>query len=427
MIIRSVAHRFRFALATAGAGVLVVAGLALPAAPASAHTGAATAKAVCTPGASGTGQIRYTIANDHPLVAKITASDNSSVPVGAAIPKTGSKTFTQVVPAPAAGVTGSVSLTLTWSDGFTQSGITASATVDASCTGPQTVVVPDLPVTPPTCTVDGSLPWTSNPPAQNPNGYEFPGQGFRVYLSPAYAGPDTYTATIQKIGAGFDPAFPNGTKVIGNTTQTLTVLPAIGNQTADESAPCFTRPEQPEPKVTYTEWKDAENNCTVDTIVQTRDQVTTTYVWDESKQEYVGTDVTVQEVQQRPKTEQEKEACAVVTPPTDEPTHPASPEPSGQPTVPNPTGETPALAPRPTSPSGTTSAPGTTTQSSVTPERPNTGAKVAADTTRTNLAYTGSPLTVGTQIGLWAAAILAIGFGALLLTLRTLRRRRDTE
>jgi len=117
--------------------------------------------------------------------------------------------------------------------------------VPALPTPPATVVtitVPTLAPTPPTCDTAGTLPFLSNPAAQNPNGYEFPGQGFRVYISPAFSGPGVYTATIQKVGAGFDPAFPKGTKVVGATTQTLTVLAATGFQSTDASAPCYVTP-----------------------------------------------------------------------------------------------------------------------------------------------------------------------------------------
>ncbi|WNN95200.1 hypothetical protein SEA_MAGRITTE_249 [Microbacterium phage Magritte] len=124
--------------------------------------------------------------------------------------------------------------------------------IEAKDCKPVTVTVPDLPVLPPTCDADGSLPWTTNPPAQNPNGYEFPGQGFRVYLDKAYTGPGTYVATIQKIGAGFDPAFPYGTKVTGNTKQTLTVLPAIGFQSEDSSKPCYEAPTPANPVAVIT-------------------------------------------------------------------------------------------------------------------------------------------------------------------------------
>lgn len=139
----------------------------------------------------------------------------------------------------------------TWpSDGFTKGSDGQLLTnLDGKCKVPPPVVtevvVPALAVTPPTCYADGSLPFTSNPPAQNPNGYEFPGQGFRVYLDKAYTGPGTYIATPQKIGAGFDPAFPGGTKLAAgsNAPQTLTVLPSTGPvQSTDPSKPCFVPP-----------------------------------------------------------------------------------------------------------------------------------------------------------------------------------------
>ncbi|USH45255.1 DnaE-like DNA polymerase III alpha [Microbacterium phage Potty] len=104
---------------------------------------------------------------------------------------------------------------------------------------PTPVVAPTLTVLPPTCDADGSLPFLGNPAAQNPNGYEFPGQGYRVYLDKSFTGAGTYVATIQKVGPGFDPAFPYGTKVSGETKQTLIVLPATGYQGTDPEAPCY--------------------------------------------------------------------------------------------------------------------------------------------------------------------------------------------
>lgn len=115
---------------------------------------------------------------------------------------------------------------------------------------PVNVEVPLFQPTPPTCDAAGSLPFLGNPAAQNPNGYEFPGQGYRVYLNKAFTGAGTYTLTIQKIGAGFDPAFPYGTKVTGQTSQTLTVLPATGPQSENAEAGCYVAPpveEEPEP------------------------------------------------------------------------------------------------------------------------------------------------------------------------------------
>jgi len=116
-------------------------------------------------------------------------------------------------------------------------------------TGPVTITAPTLVPTSPTCDADGSLPFLGNPAAQNPNGYEFPGQGFRVYIAPAFTGPGTYVATIQKVGPGFDPAFPKGTKVVGATSQTLTVLPKTGTQSTDASAPCYVTPPVEPPVV----------------------------------------------------------------------------------------------------------------------------------------------------------------------------------
>lgn len=414
MTIRSLARRSRFVLAAAGAGLLLVGGVVLSPSPASAHAGTETAAATCVSAASGTGRVVFTVANDHPLVATVTASDNAAIPVGSTILKSGSKTFTQTIPAPAAGVTASSNLSLRWSDGFTQSGITASATVDASCTGPATVAVPDLPVNPPTCTAAGSLPFTSNPSAQNPNGYEFPGLGYRVYLSPAYVAgaAGTYTATVQKIGAGFDPAFPNGTKVTGNLSQTLTVLPAIGNQTADENAPCFTRPELPAPVVVVGEWNDEATSCAVDTVLQHRVTTTTPYVWDETSKSYVADVEHVtqsSEERTRPKTDEEKEACApIVTPPTDEPTPPMVVPPTDQPTAPTPTATTKPTAS--TSPAPTASA-------AAVPAKKFVADGATADT----LAYTGSsPMLLGAGV----AGVLAFGLGVVFLIILTIRRNR---
>ncbi|QDH93134.1 hypothetical protein QDA02_gp31 [Microbacterium phage Margaery] len=123
---------------------------------------------------------------------------------------------------------------------------TQTITGKTSACPPVGITVPDLTVTPPTCDAHGSLPFLGNPAAQNPNGYEFPGQGFRVYLDKPFEGAGTYVATLQKIGAGFDPAFPYGTKITGgNTTQTLTVLGATGTQDTDPEAPCYVEPEVP--------------------------------------------------------------------------------------------------------------------------------------------------------------------------------------
>ena len=207
---------------------------------------------------------------------------------------------------------------------------------------PVGITVPDLPVTPPTCTADGTLPFLSNPAAQNPNGYEFPGQGFRVYLDKAYTGPGTYVATLQKVGAGFDPAYPYGTKITGgSTSQTLTVLPATGTQDDDPDAPCFTIPENPGPVVTYGEWQTGQFDCGDTTVQITRTMTSTEQVWDGRK--YVdGESVTTTQTADRPLTDEELATLECEVPPTEEPEEPTTtPE---EPTAPEePTSEEPTV------------------------------------------------------------------------------------
>jgi hypothetical protein len=99
--------------------------------------------------------------------------------------------------------------------------------------GRTTIALPTLEVTPPTCDTAGTLPLLSWPAAENANGFE--GDGFRVYLDRPFDGAGTYTATLQKVGPGFDPKYPNGTQITGETTQALTVLPKLD----PKSQACF--------------------------------------------------------------------------------------------------------------------------------------------------------------------------------------------
>jgi len=113
-----------------------------------------------------------------------------------------------------------------------------------------TIEIGPLPVTGPTCDTDGYIPFTKGTPAQNPNGWEL--DGARVYLDKAYTGPGTYVATVQKVGPGFDPKYPKGTKVVGMLKQTLVVLPATGvTQSEDASAPCYVAPPVASEKCTF--------------------------------------------------------------------------------------------------------------------------------------------------------------------------------
>jgi len=199
---------------------------------------------------------------------------------------------------------------------------------------PVTVEVPTLTVTPPTCETDGTLPFLGNPAAQNPNGYEFPGQGFRVYISPAFSGPGTYTATIQKIGAGFDPAFPYGTKVIGQTTQTLVVEGATGFQGDDADASCYV--PVPEDETTFGQWTTPVIDCDTEVgaeLAISREVTTVTYELDTVTGEVTSTTETNTERDVHVVTQDEVDALDCPVPPVtpEEPTTPSTPEePLGQ-------------------------------------------------------------------------------------------------
>ncbi|UYL85352.1 hypothetical protein SEA_HAGER_59 [Microbacterium phage Hager] len=193
---------------------------------------------------------------------------------------------------------------------------------------PTPVVAPTLTVLPPTCDADGSLPFLGNPAAQNPNGYEFPGQGYRVYLDKTFTGAGTYVATIQKVGPGFDPAFPYGTKVSGETKQTLTVLPATGYQANDPEAPCYV----PVPETTRVpgEWSEPTITCeneVGDEITITREVTVTIYTLDAETGKVTSETEVVNENDVYIVTEDDIAAleCPVVTPPTEEPEEPQTP------------------------------------------------------------------------------------------------------
>lgn len=186
---------------------------------------------------------------------------------------------------------------------------------------PVNVEVPTLTVTPPTCDTDGTLPFLGNPAAQNPNGYEFPGEGFRVYISPAFSGPGTYTATIQKIGAGFDPAFPYGTKVTGETSQTLVVEGAIGyHDNADGQRNCYVAPPVVTPTTEVVETVD----CETSTVLITTTTTTPTFTFDTKTGVHTEGDPIVEVTTDT--REATAEECPVVVPPVDEPETPVTPE-----------------------------------------------------------------------------------------------------
>lgn len=228
--------------------------------------------------------------------------------------------YSQVVPIDGTkGHNYSVKITA-WNDPSGSKGWTKTFTGKTTACPPVGITVPDLTVTPPTCLEDGSLPFLNNPAAQNPNGYEFPGQGFRVYISPAFDGAGTYTATLQKVGAGFDAAFPYGTKIVGgSTSQTLVVAAATGFQSSDDDAPCFV--SVPEDETTTGEWVTGSYECGDTTVTETREVTTTTYALDTVTGVVTSASSTATEERTRDLTEAEIDAleCPIPVEPTDPP------------------------------------------------------------------------------------------------------------
>lgn len=108
--------------------------------PASAHTATLNATVTCN-NAAGTAVVTWTIDNDFNEQLNVTASNNSSIPVGTTVAATGgaghadtTKTFTQNISAPAAGKTASATVSFRWDgDNFTQNGTAQSIAVPPSC------------------------------------------------------------------------------------------------------------------------------------------------------------------------------------------------------------------------------------------------------------------------------------------------------
>ena len=113
---------------------LVVAGVA---APASAHTATLSGSATCNTDGSAT--ITWTIDNDWNEVVKVTASNDSSIPVGSEVAaKTGNTDTTgnyqETVPAPAASKSVTATLSFLWiGDNYTQNNTSYTVKVSSDC------------------------------------------------------------------------------------------------------------------------------------------------------------------------------------------------------------------------------------------------------------------------------------------------------
>lgn len=115
----------KFIAAVATVFIAVALSVVAVAGPASAHTATLTGAVSCN-SSDGSGTIVWTVVNDYAETANITASDNATIPVGTTIDATSghgntSKTFTQHIAAPAAGVSVTTTLSFEWTgDGVTQ-------------------------------------------------------------------------------------------------------------------------------------------------------------------------------------------------------------------------------------------------------------------------------------------------------------------
>ena len=144
--------------------IAVALSVAAVATPASAHTAHATGVAVCN-SATGSATVTWTVVNDYNEVLNVSASDNAAIPVGTTLAATGggadtTKTFTQQIPAPAAGVVATATLSFLWSgDNFTQNGSKYVANkVSADCTVPTPAdAAANLVVTPATCSAPATV------------------------------------------------------------------------------------------------------------------------------------------------------------------------------------------------------------------------------------------------------------------------------
>jgi hypothetical protein len=127
--------------------IAIALSLVAVAAPASAHTATLTGSVACN-SADGSATVTWTLDNDYNEVLNVTASNNAAIPVGATVAAIGNgsnrpdttKTFTQVIPAPAGGHSATATLSFKWSgDNFTQTDTTFTTNkVSTDCVVPPT-------------------------------------------------------------------------------------------------------------------------------------------------------------------------------------------------------------------------------------------------------------------------------------------------
>lgn len=216
------------AIAALGTAMLAIAG------PASASTADATAAVTTTAPTCSTG-------------AHVSLGDIANATWGTPVE---TKTTYSVVATAAAG--------FTFAGGKATQTFTGALGPKLSADSCRTVVTIAWPqATAATCIGPGGISpdFTTWSPAENPNGYE--GPGYHLYVSPAYAGPGTYTLTALRIGDAGTGDYPFGTWFDGSgsptktaQTRTVTVAPQMSGSS------CLTTVTPPAPV-----WVDA---CGID-------------------------------------------------------------------------------------------------------------------------------------------------------------------
>jgi hypothetical protein len=131
----------KFLAAVATVFIAVALSVVAVAGPASAHTATFSGSVSCN-SADGSGTIVWKVVNDYAETLNVTASDNATIPVNTTVDATSghgdtSKTFTQHIPAPAAGVSVTTTLSFLWSgDNFTQTGTKDTEKISSDCKVP---------------------------------------------------------------------------------------------------------------------------------------------------------------------------------------------------------------------------------------------------------------------------------------------------
>ena len=139
-----------------------------------------------------------------------------------------------------------------------------------------------------------------------------------VYTAPT-SGYGKLYVLCQKVGVepGWKVVVSQDNNANNQNRFLLAVTEGISPQEARDKYPASkcAKFNQPDDKVTYTQWVDTSSNCETGLVTQTRTVTTTPYVWVAKKHKWVeGAPVVTTETRTRAKTSDEVKACVVVKP-----------------------------------------------------------------------------------------------------------------